>query len=264
MLRFLILSLGAFLIGLTKAGFGGGAFMIVTPVLAMVLPPKIGLGLMLPLLIATDVMALLYYRGQWDRRNVAVLLPPALLGIGLGSYLLRIIPSDLLVRLIGLLALTFGAVQLLRARFSASEETIPRFRPWIGMVLGFGAGVTSTLAHLGGVLTTIFLLPQRLGPARFVATATFVFFFMNAAKFPPYWQQGLLPPAVWRQDAGLLPALVAGVATGIVMNGRVSPQRFNRLILVIVFATGLYLLARPAPFAPHADRHPLPLQPRRF
>src|SRR5690349_15318332 len=83
--RFSVMCLGAFLIGLTKAGFGGGTVFVVMPLLALVLPPKLGLGLMLPLLLTTDVMALIYYRGQWDRRNVAVLLPPALLGIGLGG-----------------------------------------------------------------------------------------------------------------------------------------------------------------------------------
>src|SRR5207247_382525 len=101
------------------------------------------------------------------RRCVGVLLPPALLGIAFGGELLRVIPSDLLVRVIGLLALVFGGAQLSQARRAPSPDA-PRFRPWVGAALGFGAGVTSTLAHLGGVLTTIFLLPQRLGPACFV------------------------------------------------------------------------------------------------
>jgi uncharacterized protein len=212
-LRFSVLCLGAFLIGLSKAGFGGGTAMVVTPLLALVLPPKYGLGLMLPLLIATDVMALVRYWGQWDRRCVAVLLPPALLGIGLGGQLLRLIPSEALVRMIGLLALAFGATQLYQSRRPEPEKA-PRFRPWLGAALGFGAGITSTLAHLGGVLTTIFLLPRRLGPARFVATATLLFFWMNAAKLPAYAQQDLLPLAIWRQAALLLPALVAGVILG--------------------------------------------------
>jgi uncharacterized membrane protein YfcA len=261
-LRYVILSLGAFLIGLTKAGFGGGAFMVVTPLLAMVLPPKIGLGLMLPLLLATDVMALVYYRGRWDHRNIAVLLPPALLGIALGGYLLQILSSELLVRLIGLLSLAFGSVQLYRIRLPLPTGE-PRFRPWLGAILGFAAGVTSTLAHLGGVLTTIFLLPQRLGPARFVATATALFFFMNAAKLPAYFHQGLLPPEIWREAGTLLPALVVGVLFGFALNGRVSPRRFDVIVIVVVFATGLYLLARPAASPTHVDRHPLPLQPRR-
>lgn len=263
MVHFLVLCLGAFLIGLTKAGFGGGLTMVVAPLLALVLPPKIGLGLMLPLLLATDVMALHYYRGRWDRRSVAVLLPPALVGIALGGWLLQGLSSELLVRLIGLMALGFGGLQLYRVRRPAVAGESP-FRPWVGTALGFAAGVTSTLAHLGGVLTTIFLLPQRLEPDQFVATASTVFFFMNAAKLPAYWHQGLLPPEIWRQAALLLPALAVGAAAGFMLNGRVSPRRFDRLVLVVVFVTGLYLLARPAAHPLHADRHALSFQPSRL
>ena len=165
--------------------------------------------------------------------------------------------------MIGLLALVFGETQLYQARRPQPEEA-PPFRPWLGAALGFGAGITSTLAHLGGVLTTIFLLPQRLGPARFVATATLLFFFMNAAKLPAYVQQDLLPPAIWRQAGLLLPALVAGVMLGFVLNGRVSPRRFNTVLIGIVFTTGIYLLVRPFAHTAHADRHPLPLQSRRL
>jgi uncharacterized membrane protein YfcA len=262
-LGFVVLCLGAFLIGLSKAGFGGGAGMVVTPLLALVLPPRVGLGLMLPLLLTTDLMALVWYRGQWDRHSVAILLPPSILGIALGGYLLQLIPSDLLVRLMGLFALVFASLQLDAHRRSRTSQ-VPRFRPWVGVAFGFAAGVTSTLAHLGGILTTIFLLPRRLGPAQFVATGTVVFVCMNLAKLPPYIQQGLLPFEVWRQAALLFPALVAGVLVGFTLNGRVSPKRFNLVVLGIVFCTGIYLLARPAARPAHADRHPLPLQSRRL
>ncbi len=227
--------------------------MIVAPLLALVMPPKLGLGLMLPLLLATDVMALAYYRGQWDRRSVGVLLPPALIGIGLGGFLLRLIPGELLARLIGLLALGFGGVQLWQARRPLSSKKV-RFRPWLGAVLGFVAGVTSTLAHLGGLLTTIYLLPQQLGPACFVGTSTAIFICMNAAKLPAYAGQGLLPLAIWQQAASLLPALAAGVLLGFALNGRVTPRRFSTIVIGIVFLTGLYLVIRPAPPPTHADR----------
>ena len=77
---------------------------------------------------------------------------------------------------------------------------------WLGMTYGeaLGAGRWWT------VLTAIYLLPQQLGPACFVATSTAVFFCMNAAKLPAYYGQGLLPPAIWHQAASLLPALAVG------------------------------------------------------
>ncbi len=259
MLRFTVMCLGAFLIGLSKAGFGGGTGMIVAPLLALVMPPKLGLGLMLPLLLATDMMALAYYRGQWDRRSVAVLLPPSVLGIALGGYLLRLIPSDMLARLIGLLALGFSSMQLWQARRPLPAEKV-RLRRWLGTALGFVAGVTSTVAHLGGLLTTVYLLPQQLGPAGFVATSTVIFLCMNAAKLPAYSGQGLLPPAIWQQAASLLPALAAGAVLGFALNGRVTPRRFNGVVIGIVLLTGLFLLIRPSPRVPAGgDRHPQPL-----
>jgi uncharacterized membrane protein YfcA len=258
MLRFIVMCLGAFLIGLSKAGFGGGTGMIVAPLLALVMPPKLGLGLMLPLLLATDVMALAYYRGQWDRRSVVVLLPPALLGIGLGGYLLRLIPGDLLARLIGLLALGFGGMHLWQARRPLRPAKV-RFRPWLGAALGFVAGVTSTLAHLGGLLTAMYLLPQQLGPACFVGTSTAIFICMNAAKLPAYYGQGLLPQAIWQQAASLFPALAAGVALGFVLNGRVTPKRFSAVVIGIVFVTGLYLILRPSSAPTPASRDQMPL-----
>jgi uncharacterized membrane protein YfcA len=260
---FVVLCLGAFLIGLSKAGFGGGAGMVVTPLLALVMPPRLGLGLMLPLLLMTDLLALVRYRGQWDRHSVAVLLPPSILGIALGGYLLQLIPSDLLVRLIGLFALVFASLQWMALTGRQTDEA-PPFRPWVGLAFGFAAGVTSTLAHLGGILTTMFLLPRRLGPAQFVATGTVLFVCMNLAKLPPYFHQGLLPVEVWRQAALLFPALLAGALLGFTLNGRVSPRRFNLVVLGIVFCTGIYLLSRPAVRPAHADRHALPLQSQRL
>jgi uncharacterized membrane protein YfcA len=204
---------------------------------------------MLPLLLACDVMALVHYRGQWDRRSVVVLLPPAVFGIALGGYLLRLIPSDMLARLIGLLALGFSSMQLWQARRRLPMEKV-RLRPWLGGTLGFVAGVTSTVAHLGGLLTTMYLLPQQLGPAGFVATSTVIFLCMNAVKLPAYAGQGLLPPEIWQQAASLLPALAAGAVLGFALNGRVTPRRFNSVVIGIVLVTGLYLLIRSSPHVP--------------
>ena len=128
-------------------------------------------------------------------------------------------------------------------------------------------------AHVGlGAAAAHFELPEQrrhhaLGDALttaqlFLATATLLFFWMNAAKLPTYAQQDLLPPAIWRQAALLLPALVAGVILGFALNGRVSPRRFNSVLIGVVFTTGIYLLVRPVVHSAHVDRHPLPLQPR--
>jgi uncharacterized membrane protein YfcA len=236
-----LLGLGAFIIGLAKAGFGGGMGIAVAPMLATVMPSRAAIGLMLPLLIAGDVVTLVGYRGGWDRRNLIELLPGAVVGIAAGGFVLAHLSAPALARAIGAFALFFAAVQHARDHWQPNEKG-RRFHPAFGAVVGLLCGLVSTLSHIGGILTTMYLLPQRLGNATFVATASALYFSMNIVKLIPYCRQGILtPPMLW-QDAFLLPLLFAGALTGFVLNRRVSSGAFNRIVLLFVAITGLKLL----------------------
>ena len=46
---FVVLGIGGFLIGVMRAGFGGGIGVVAVPVLALAVPAKSALGLVLPL-----------------------------------------------------------------------------------------------------------------------------------------------------------------------------------------------------------------------
>ena len=70
------------LVGLAKGGFAGfGA--LATPLLATVLPPAQAAALLLPILIAQDVIGVWNFRRDWDRWIVAWMLPSTLLGLWL-------------------------------------------------------------------------------------------------------------------------------------------------------------------------------------
>jgi uncharacterized membrane protein YfcA len=214
--------------------------MAVAPMLATAMPAKTAIGLMLPLLLAGDVMTLIGYRGRWDRGNLIQLLPGALVGIAVGSLVLGQLSTDGLTRAIGVLALVFVAIQAVRDRWVPSEEA-PRYPRATGVMVGFGSGLISTLSHLGGLLTTMYLLPQRLPNQSFVATASALFFWMNVAKLVPYFRQGLLTLPMLRMEALVLPLLFAGALIGFSLNRRVPTRAFNRILLVFVMITGLKL-----------------------
>jgi uncharacterized membrane protein YfcA len=236
-----LLGLGAFIIGLSKAGFGGGMGMAVAPMLATVMPSREAIGLMLPLLLAGDVMTLAGYRGGWDRRSLVELLPGALLGIAAGSVVLQHLSAPALARAIGAFALLFAAVQYWRDRWHPSQKPT-RFHPALGIAVGLSSGLVSTLSHIGGILTTMYLLPQRLANQAFAATACALFFSMNTVKLIPYFRQGLLTTGMLRDDALLLPVLFAGALAGFALNRRISGRSFNGIVLLFVAITGLKLL----------------------
>jgi hypothetical protein len=68
--------LTAILVGVAKTGVSGMAILVV-PLIAMVFPAKESVGALLPMLIAGDILAVIYYRqhAQWGR---LVKLVPAL------------------------------------------------------------------------------------------------------------------------------------------------------------------------------------------
>src|SRR5450432_2455855 len=68
------------ILGLSKGGLGGLGLLVV-PTMALVLSPIKAAGIALPILVLTDIVALVSYWGVFDRTTFKILLPSALVGI---------------------------------------------------------------------------------------------------------------------------------------------------------------------------------------
>ena len=56
--------------------------MISTPLLALTMPPLQAAAILLPILLCQDAISVWVYRRQWSGWNLKVLLPGALVGVG--------------------------------------------------------------------------------------------------------------------------------------------------------------------------------------
>ncbi len=245
----IVLCFGTWLTGVSKAGFGGGIGMIVVPLFAQFRPIRNVLGLMLPLLFSTDVFSLGHYWKQWHRQNIWQLVPSAIIGIAVGSFILKDISEVHLKKVIGGIVCLFAVLEFFRPRImqrlnpdSTDEEPVVRFKTWHGVLAGAVAGVFSTLAHMAGPIIVMYLLPQRLGNRPFVATTTVLYFFINLVKFPFYYQLGFFPFEIIIEALVLLPFVGLGVQVGVYLNNRFSERIFSRIVLILLFATGIHLL----------------------
>jgi len=243
-LDWVTLAVAALLIGVSKAGFGGGTGVLVGPLLTLMLGnAREAVGIMLPLLIVCDVVSLYPYWKKWDNANVLALVPGALVGVVLGTLMLGVMSGEVLARTIGALAIAFSILQVYRGWVAKHEKPlVPSW--WLGPLVGIGTGFVSTLSHVGGLLTSMYLLAQRLDNERFVGTTTAVYFLINLAKIPAYVQQDLLSADVWWHDLPLFPIVFAGVALGVYLNRRVPGAWFSRVVLVFVLVTGIWLLVK--------------------
>lgn len=230
-------------VGIAKAGFGGGIGIIATPLMALAIPVADAAAILLPLLIVCDVFAVLHYRSRFDRRSIVLLLPGAVVGIGIGAFFFGYFSGNERVLQIGLgtLSLVFVAFQATRVLIlGALSKRHPHAGE--GVVMGAVSGFTSTLAHAGGPPVTIYLLPQHMPRDLFVGTTVIFFAAINQIKLIPYFGLDILRVEHLMTIAVLAPLSYIGVKLGIFLNRRFTDVWFNRVVYTVLFLTGIQLI----------------------
>lgn len=231
--------------GLSKSGFVSGIGLMATPLLALVVSPVQAAGIMLPILVASDVIGVWAYRRSFDWANLMALLPGAVVGVLIG-WLTASKVSDAHVRLlVGLIALAFTIDYWLRPKKPDAGQpavwTRGGTRAVAGTIAGLFAGFTSFVSHAGGPPVQMFLLPQRLSSTLYAGTTVMFFGAINLIKVPPYLALGQFHAANLRTSLVLLPVAAVSTLTGIWIVNRVSAEPFYRLAYAALFVVALKL-----------------------
>ncbi len=230
--------LAAFLIGLTKGGVGGLG-PAVTLLVATALPTKVAVGLLLPMLMVGDLTAVGAHWGKWNRHAVSALLPGGLVGVAIASLFLRSMSERALELFIVVISLAFAAYRILEPRL----RSVPlELRPVHGVAAGVTAGITSTIAHVGGPPVQVYLLGRRLSPREFVASSALVFTVINWTKVPGYLAADLLDFELIRRLWPVVFLIPPGIVIGRWFVTRVSAAVFDAIILVSLVVGALLLL----------------------
>ncbi len=232
-----VLIMVAFLAGVLKSGFGIGAGIFLTPLLALVTDPKEAVVMVAPMMLFTDVTAVYQYWRRWDTKDILFLAPPCLLGAVGGVCLLTWFTSQLAGRVIGLIGLFYVLIELLKIGFrTAPSQSVARSVP-----IGIIAGVASALANSGGVFLSTYMA-GRLKKEVFVGTLVVVFVWLNITKVGMFTGLGLLHPRLWMTELFLIPLMFLGSLVGKWLNTRIGENHFRRWIFVLIFAACFKLI----------------------
>ena len=273
---FYIALLAIFMIGVTKSGFGSGVGLIIVPLTALALghgafagrDELAALGLLLPLLVAGDLISVYQHRRYFTRRPsespppspahavtppthttgqiMRLLLPGTLVGIVLASLLLwwfqkqQGLVASLMRIEIGLESVLLVGLHWWR-QYQGSQTRLMR-EPARSSITGLFAGASSTLAHAAGPIIAMYLLPLKLERKLFVATCALYFFVLNSLKLPFYWQSGQFVHAELGFTLRFLPIVAAGAVFGFWVNHRMSDKLFSQFIYIATFLLGWYIL----------------------
>ena len=229
------------LIGLAKGGFAGlGA--LGTPLMAIGIgDPVRAAAILLPILIAQDVVGVAAFRRSWDGRVLAAMLPGAVVGIGLGWLLAARISGEAVMAAMGAISILFGAYRLWierGGRIAASS----RSPAWVGSLFGIVTGFTSQIAHAGGPPFQMWVMPRKLPRDVLVGTTAIFFAAVNWIKVPAYLALGQLTAANAVATLALLPFAVGASLAGVRLVRRVPGERFYRIVYLLMIVAGAKLL----------------------
>lgn len=239
-----LVALAAYLVGLSKTGIPGlGVFSVA--LFASGLPARESTGIVLPILIAADVVAVLAYRREASWPQLLRLFPWAAGGIVIGFLVMGRIDSLTTQRLIGaILVLIIGAHtwRRLRTQAVARLETEATPHPLLSAVTGISAGFTTMVANAAGPIMIIYLVAMRLPKMVFMGTSAWYFFVLNVFKVPFSYGLGLINGDSIEISLLLAPFAVAGALTGRMVIRHINQQMFELLALALTFLAGLRLL----------------------
>jgi uncharacterized protein len=266
--QWLLAALAALIIGFSKTGIGGLSLLAVALV-TQLFPgeTKRVSGLILPLLIIGDLVAVGSYRRHVQWKFLWKLFPWTALGVLIGWLAMGRIDNRQASVLVGVIIVAMVGLHVWRRQAGAGApmKTAPEsahpaaagaaaqdastqanradahsraFAPTMGVLAGF----TTLIANAAGPLMAIYLLAMRLPKMEFMGTGAVFFMILNWFKVPFMVDLGLITGDSIFFNLLVAPAVIVGALAGRELLPRVNQRLFENLALILSAAAGVKMI----------------------
>ena len=235
----LVVIICGMLIGMSKTGVPGVS-MIVIPAMAFVFGAKESTGVLLPILIIADFLAVAYYRRHATWKHLIKVFPWAVTGLLIALWVGNRINNEQFKTLIGILV--FISIGLMLWQDNRKEKFSVPEKWWFAAFMGILGGFATMMGNVAGPVFAIYLLAMHLPKNNFIGTTAWFFMIINLAKFP-------LQVFAWHNiDGGTLsidliavPGIIIGAYAGIKLV-KIIPEKAYRGFVIGITALSAFLL----------------------
>lgn len=239
--QWIAIAIAVFLLGIAKSGIKGLGVIIVI-ILAFIFGEKASTGILLPLLIAADIMAVIYYNRHTKWVYIKKLLPLMVIGVLVGVWIGHEISEIIFKRIMAIIII----ISVLIMFFTENRKfTLLPKNTMISGTTGFLAGFTTMVGNLAGPISNIYFLATRLPKNEFIGTAAWLFFIINIFKLPFHF---LIWKTITKEtlvlNTVLVPFLILSFFIGVSIVRLISNLNYRRFILGVTALGGLILLFR--------------------
>lgn len=222
--------------GLTQSLTGFGSALVSMALL----PPLLGLMTAAPLVAlmagTIEIGLLLRYRSALRFASVKWLGAAMIVGIPLGLLGLRAVPERLALAVLGAVLCGYSVYAFVSPR-------LPELRPRIwAPLLGLLAGALGGAYNTSGPPLVIYGHSQRWSPDEFKGNLQGLFLVVDVVVVLSHFAAGNFTAQVLSSYAWAAPGLLIGMLLGLILERRLDPALFRRLVLIVLFVMGVRLL----------------------
>lgn len=221
-----------------RSAFGFGEALVAVPLLALAIPVEVAAPVAVLVSITVALVVVLQDWRHIHLRSAGWLVLSTLFGIPLGLLILRMVPEATVKLTLAVVIIVFSAYSLVRpSHYELKNDRLA----WL---FGFFAGVMGGAYGINGPPLAIFGSLRKWHPGQFRATLQGYFLPASMAGMAGYFFAGLWTPAVNRFYLLSLPAVIPAIFVGRILNRRLHPRYFLRVVHLGLIAIGIVLFVQ--------------------
>ncbi|MDA7935305.1 sulfite exporter TauE/SafE family protein [Akkermansiaceae bacterium] len=231
----LLLGLAALCVGLGKAGFSGLGLIAVF--IMAELFGKASVGILLPMLVVADLSVYPMFRKYASWAPVWRLLPPALVGLVIGFFLLDWLPEEWAKPTIGSIILLMVAIQTVR-KFCQEPFDRMAHSQGFGVAAGVSAGIATMIANAAGPVFQLYFLSKRAPKMEMIGIGARFFLLINIIKLPFMGGLDFTTSETLLLNLKLVPIILIGVFFGKHLLRLISQRAFEWMVVGFAILAG--------------------------
>jgi len=231
--QYAMIAIVGLMIGMGKAGLSG-IVMIAVPILASVLGGKESTGMMTMIFVLGDFLAVHAYRRHANWREIRPMLPAAISGIVIGTYVGSLLNDRQFKYMIAAMVLVCLILMLIQ-EISGASFKVPHSL-WFIIPVGLVSGFATMIGNAAGPIFAVYLLAIGLNKNSFLGTTAWFFLVINLVKLPLQiltWQN--ISIRTFLVAVSVLPLIFIGMKIGVWLI-RVMNERTFRYVIIAMTA----------------------------
>ena len=218
--------------------------LVIVPLMAGLFGARASTGVLLPVLIIADVMAVVYYRRHVEWRFIFLLLPWTVAGIIIAMITGNQINEKQFSIILTTIIIIMLVLMILKDIRKKSEGKIPDNHVFSG-IMGTAGGFATMIGNSAGPIFTIYFLAMRIPKREFIGTGAWFFLIINLGKVPLHifsWET--INPETLKLSLSTFPFIFLGVLAGIYLVKLFPEKVYRYFVIIATLASSLFLVIK--------------------